>query len=70
MTDASSHPAEQDVKCWITFVFSWQESLPLWQLHVQWSVANQSPEETEAVFKVAYLNPALVFDSIYTYEFP
>uniref|UniRef100_A0A673CZV3 UTP6 small subunit processome component n=1 Tax=Sphaeramia orbicularis TaxID=375764 RepID=A0A673CZV3_9TELE len=25
-----------------------KESLPLWQLQVQWSVANQSPEETEA----------------------
>ncbi|XP_070712732.1 U3 small nucleolar RNA-associated protein 6 homolog [Pempheris klunzingeri] len=28
-----------------------KESLPLWQLQVQWSVASQSPEETEAVFK-------------------
>ncbi|CAB1416944.1 unnamed protein product [Pleuronectes platessa] len=28
-----------------------KESLPLWQLLVQWSKANQSPEETEAVFK-------------------
>ncbi|KAL7404117.1 hypothetical protein ABVT39_009918 [Epinephelus coioides] len=28
-----------------------KESLPLWQLQIQWSVANQSPEETEAVFK-------------------
>uniref|UniRef100_A0A8D0AR95 UTP6 small subunit processome component n=1 Tax=Sander lucioperca TaxID=283035 RepID=A0A8D0AR95_SANLU len=32
-------------------------TLPLWQLQVQWSVANQSPEETEAVFKVVHLNP-------------
>ncbi|KAM8879083.1 U3 small nucleolar RNA-associated protein 6 homolog isoform 2-T2 [Spinachia spinachia] len=27
-----------------------KESLPLWQLQVQWSVANQSPEETENLF--------------------
>ncbi|KAI9545734.1 hypothetical protein NQZ68_034504 [Dissostichus eleginoides] len=33
-----------------------KESLPLWQLQVQWSVANQSPEETEAVFKRGQLS--------------
>ncbi|XP_053187162.1 U3 small nucleolar RNA-associated protein 6 homolog [Scomber japonicus] len=33
-----------------------KESLPLWQLLVQWSVANQSPEETEAVFKRGLLS--------------
>ncbi|XP_020502075.1 U3 small nucleolar RNA-associated protein 6 homolog [Labrus bergylta] len=33
-----------------------KESLPLWQLQVQWSVANQSPEETEAVFKRGLLS--------------
>uniref|UniRef100_A0A8C4EFZ9 UTP6 small subunit processome component n=1 Tax=Dicentrarchus labrax TaxID=13489 RepID=A0A8C4EFZ9_DICLA len=36
-----------------------KESLPLWQLQVQWSVANQTPEETEAVFKVVHLYPVL-----------
>uniref|UniRef100_A0A671UB86 UTP6 small subunit processome component n=1 Tax=Sparus aurata TaxID=8175 RepID=A0A671UB86_SPAAU len=29
-----------------------KESLPLWQLQVQWSVANQSPDETEFCFLV------------------
>ncbi|TMS22978.1 U3 small nucleolar RNA-associated protein 6-like protein [Larimichthys crocea] len=33
-----------------------KESLPLWQLQVQWSAANQSPEETEAVFKRGLLS--------------
>ncbi|KAF0037544.1 hypothetical protein F2P81_010418 [Scophthalmus maximus] len=33
-----------------------KESLPLWQLQVQWSTANQSPEETEAVFKRGLLS--------------
>ncbi|XP_026160133.1 U3 small nucleolar RNA-associated protein 6 homolog [Mastacembelus armatus] len=33
-----------------------KESLPLWQLQVQWSVANQSPEETEGVFKRGLLS--------------
>uniref|UniRef100_A0A668AL25 UTP6 small subunit processome component n=1 Tax=Myripristis murdjan TaxID=586833 RepID=A0A668AL25_9TELE len=28
-----------------------KESLPLWQLQVQWSLANQSLEETEAIFE-------------------
>ncbi|RVE76331.1 hypothetical protein OJAV_G00008340 [Oryzias javanicus] len=28
-----------------------KESLPLWQLQLQWSVATQTPEETEATFK-------------------
>lgn len=37
----------------VWFGFS-QESLPLWQLQVQWSTANQSPEKTEAVFKVVH----------------
>ncbi|XP_078136866.1 U3 small nucleolar RNA-associated protein 6 homolog [Sander vitreus] len=36
------------------------ESLPLWQLQVQWSVANQSPEETEAVFKRGLLSAVAV----------
>ncbi|TKS67991.1 U3 small nucleolar RNA-associated protein 6 -like protein [Collichthys lucidus] len=34
---------------------NWRES-PLWQLQVQWSAANQSPEETEAVFKRGLLS--------------
>ncbi|XP_040043139.1 U3 small nucleolar RNA-associated protein 6 homolog isoform X2 [Gasterosteus aculeatus] len=33
-----------------------KESLPLWQLQVQWSVANQSPEETDDVFKRGLLS--------------
>uniref|UniRef100_A0A7N6FD76 UTP6 small subunit processome component n=1 Tax=Anabas testudineus TaxID=64144 RepID=A0A7N6FD76_ANATE len=33
-----------------------KESLPLWQQQVQWSMANQSPEETEAVFKRGLLS--------------
>ncbi|KAM6941995.1 U3 small nucleolar RNA-associated protein 6 homolog [Lycodopsis pacificus] len=33
-----------------------KESLPLWRLQVQWSVAHQSPEETEAVFKRGLLS--------------
>ncbi|XP_075946331.1 U3 small nucleolar RNA-associated protein 6 homolog [Anarhichas minor] len=33
-----------------------KESLPLWQLQFQWSVAHQSPEETEAVFKRGLLS--------------
>lgn len=37
---------------YLCFFLPWQESRPLWQLQVQWSAANQSPEETEAVFKV------------------
>lgn len=41
-----------------------QESLPLWQLQVQWSVANQSPDETEVVFKVVHMNPCPGPDSI------
>uniref|UniRef100_A0A673CSG9 UTP6 small subunit processome component n=1 Tax=Sphaeramia orbicularis TaxID=375764 RepID=A0A673CSG9_9TELE len=41
-----------------------KESLPLWQLQVQWSVANQSPEETEAVFKRGLLSavPAVAME--------
>uniref|UniRef100_A0A8D0AK64 UTP6 small subunit processome component n=1 Tax=Sander lucioperca TaxID=283035 RepID=A0A8D0AK64_SANLU len=35
-------------------------TLPLWQLQVQWSVANQSPEETEAVFKRGLLSAVAV----------
>ncbi|XP_075899336.1 U3 small nucleolar RNA-associated protein 6 homolog [Nelusetta ayraudi] len=35
-----------------------KESLPLWQLQVQWSTAIQSPEETEAVFKRGLLSAA------------
>uniref|UniRef100_A0A8C8DBF2 UTP6 small subunit processome component n=1 Tax=Oryzias sinensis TaxID=183150 RepID=A0A8C8DBF2_9TELE len=30
-----------------------KESLPLWQLQLQWSTANQTPEDTEAIFKVS-----------------
>ncbi|KAF1395088.1 hypothetical protein PFLUV_G00007920 [Perca fluviatilis] len=37
-----------------------KESLPLWQLQVQWSVANQSPEETEAMFKRGLLSAVAV----------
>ncbi|TDH16054.1 hypothetical protein EPR50_G00015900 [Perca flavescens] len=37
-----------------------KESLPLWQLQVQWSMANQSPEETEAVFKRGLLSAVAV----------
>uniref|UniRef100_A0AAQ6A845 UTP6 small subunit processome component n=1 Tax=Amphiprion ocellaris TaxID=80972 RepID=A0AAQ6A845_AMPOC len=33
-----------------------KESLPLWQLQFQWSTDNQSPEETEAVFKRGLLS--------------
>ncbi|XP_029017804.1 U3 small nucleolar RNA-associated protein 6 homolog isoform X2 [Betta splendens] len=33
-----------------------KESLPLWQLQVQWSITNQTPEETEAVFKRGLLS--------------
>uniref|UniRef100_A0A146VFC1 U3 small nucleolar RNA-associated 6-like protein n=1 Tax=Fundulus heteroclitus TaxID=8078 RepID=A0A146VFC1_FUNHE len=33
-----------------------KESLPLWQLQIQWSVANQSAEETEAMFKRGLLS--------------
>ncbi|XP_074554696.1 U3 small nucleolar RNA-associated protein 6 homolog [Halichoeres trimaculatus] len=33
-----------------------KESLPLWQLLIQWSIANQSPEETEAAFKRGLLS--------------
>ncbi|XP_077575677.1 U3 small nucleolar RNA-associated protein 6 homolog [Stigmatopora nigra] len=33
-----------------------KESLPVWQLQVQWSVANQNPEETEAIFKRGVLS--------------
>ncbi|XP_034544080.1 U3 small nucleolar RNA-associated protein 6 homolog [Notolabrus celidotus] len=33
-----------------------KESLPLWQLQIQWSMANQSPEETEATFKRGLLS--------------
>ncbi|XP_041838622.1 U3 small nucleolar RNA-associated protein 6 homolog [Melanotaenia boesemani] len=28
-----------------------KESLPLWQLQLEWSIANQSPDDTEAIFK-------------------
>ncbi|XP_019718059.1 U3 small nucleolar RNA-associated protein 6 homolog [Hippocampus comes] len=28
-----------------------KESLPIWRLQIQWSTANQNPEETEAIFK-------------------
>uniref|UniRef100_A0A8C5EHQ6 UTP6 small subunit processome component n=1 Tax=Gouania willdenowi TaxID=441366 RepID=A0A8C5EHQ6_GOUWI len=34
-----------------------KESLPLWHLQVQWSIENQSPEDTEAVFKRSLLSP-------------
>ncbi|XP_077460406.1 U3 small nucleolar RNA-associated protein 6 homolog [Stigmatopora argus] len=33
-----------------------KESLPVWQLQVQWSLANQNPEETEAIFKRGVLS--------------
>uniref|UniRef100_H3CC45 UTP6 small subunit processome component n=1 Tax=Tetraodon nigroviridis TaxID=99883 RepID=H3CC45_TETNG len=33
-----------------------QESLPLWQMLVQWSVAKQHPDQTEGVFKRALLS--------------
>ncbi|KAM4584276.1 U3 small nucleolar RNA-associated protein 6 homolog [Odontesthes bonariensis] len=33
-----------------------KESLPLWQLQLQWSAANQSPEATEAIFKRGLLS--------------
>ncbi|KAG7227669.1 hypothetical protein INR49_029430 [Caranx melampygus] len=33
-----------------------KESLPLWQLQVQWSAANQSPEETEGIFQRGLLS--------------
>uniref|UniRef100_A0A665X8R5 UTP6 small subunit processome component n=1 Tax=Echeneis naucrates TaxID=173247 RepID=A0A665X8R5_ECHNA len=33
-----------------------KESLPLWQLQVQWSAANQAPEETEGIFKRGLLS--------------
>lgn len=41
-----------------------KESLPLWQLQVQWSVANQSPDETEVVFKRGLLSavPAVAME--------
>ncbi|KAK5865947.1 hypothetical protein PBY51_020177 [Eleginops maclovinus] len=41
-----------------------KESLPLWQLQIQWSVTNQSPEETEAVFKRGLLSavPAVAME--------
>ncbi|XP_028256478.1 U3 small nucleolar RNA-associated protein 6 homolog [Parambassis ranga] len=35
-----------------------KESLPLWQLQVQWSMTNQSPEETETIFKRGLLSTA------------
>lgn len=41
-----------------------KESLPLWQLQVKWSVASQSAEETEAVFKRGLLSavPAVAME--------
>lgn len=41
-----------------------KESLPLWQLQLQWSVTNQSPEETEGIFKKALLSavPAVAME--------
>ncbi|PWA32749.1 hypothetical protein CCH79_00012432 [Gambusia affinis] len=36
-----------------------KESLPLWQLQLQWSMANQSAEETEAVFKRGLLSSVM-----------
>ncbi|XP_061882895.1 U3 small nucleolar RNA-associated protein 6 homolog [Entelurus aequoreus] len=33
-----------------------KESLPIWQLQVEWSIANQKPEETEAIFKRGLLS--------------
>ncbi|XP_068177868.1 U3 small nucleolar RNA-associated protein 6 homolog [Antennarius striatus] len=41
-----------------------KESLPIWHLQVQWSTANQSPEETEAVFKRGLLSavPAVAME--------
>lgn len=33
-----------------------QESLPLWHLQLQWSEENQTPEETEAIFKRGLLS--------------
>ncbi|XP_061536611.1 U3 small nucleolar RNA-associated protein 6 homolog [Phycodurus eques] len=33
-----------------------KESLPIWRLLVQWSIANQNPEETEAIFKRGLLS--------------
>ncbi|KAG7281662.1 hypothetical protein CRUP_019174 [Coryphaenoides rupestris] len=37
------------------FYKNW-ESLPVWQLQVQWSQSSQSPEETEALFKRGVLS--------------
>lgn len=34
-----------------------KESLPLWQLQVEWSVTSQTPEETEALFQKGLLSP-------------
>ncbi|KAM9314226.1 U3 small nucleolar RNA-associated protein 6 homolog [Pholidichthys leucotaenia] len=41
-----------------------KESLPLWQLQFQWSTANQSPEETEAIIKRGLLSavPAVAME--------
>ncbi|KAF7659958.1 hypothetical protein LDENG_00290460 [Lucifuga dentata] len=41
-----------------------KESLPLWQLQVQWSVASQSPDKTEAVFQRGLLSavPAVAME--------
>ncbi|XP_054633985.1 U3 small nucleolar RNA-associated protein 6 homolog [Dunckerocampus dactyliophorus] len=33
-----------------------KESLPIWQLQVQWGIANQNPEDTEAIFKRGLLS--------------
>ncbi|KAB5584673.1 hypothetical protein PHYPO_G00110190 [Pangasianodon hypophthalmus] len=34
-----------------------KESLPLWKLRAEWSVASQPPDETEALFQKAMLSP-------------
>ncbi|XP_007551712.1 U3 small nucleolar RNA-associated protein 6 homolog [Poecilia formosa] len=41
-----------------------KESLPLWQLQLQWSMADQSAEETEAIFKRGLLSsvPAIAME--------
>uniref|UniRef100_A0A3Q0R6B9 UTP6 small subunit processome component n=1 Tax=Amphilophus citrinellus TaxID=61819 RepID=A0A3Q0R6B9_AMPCI len=41
-----------------------KESLPLWQLQFEWSKANQSPEETEAILKRGLLSavPAVAME--------
>uniref|UniRef100_A0A8C7WMW9 UTP6 small subunit processome component n=1 Tax=Oryzias sinensis TaxID=183150 RepID=A0A8C7WMW9_9TELE len=42
-----------------------KESLPLWQLQLQWSTANQTPEDTEAIFKSAVPTVAMEMKDSY-----